>query len=137
MSSLFDLDFISADVTEDTEPAIVSQVSPVKHEVQSVRVEGATHLLSDGDWDWRQMRDCVFAHMEKIHGPQVRNSVKEKAIFESFIKRWGSKKAKIIVAEAFGDTYRGMWAGAPISVNRFCRSSDPFFGEVILNRLVD
>lgn len=97
-------------------------------------VETATHLLADAEsWGWEQLRDFVLAEIEKRHGPQVRNPLKEKAIFAGFLKRWGADA--VTIATAAFEVYDGMWANAPITMTRFCKGSDEFFARRILYRI--
>lgn len=122
---------------ESRDASVVSTVPAVSSapKVKSIGGYGSSHLLA-GEWTWREMRDYVMGQIEKYHGPQVRNPLKEKGIFEGFISRWGQDRAKIIAQAAF-DIHHGMWANAPISINRFCKSSDAFFGQKIIDRLAE
>lgn len=105
--------------------------------VQVPRVsKPAAHLVSPAaasDWDWRQLRDYVVGQIEAIHGPQPRNPLKEKGIFDGFLQRWGAQGPQI--AKAAFEVHRGFWHDAPISVNRFCKGSDEFFARPIADRL--
>jgi hypothetical protein len=88
-------------------------------------------LIPAEETDWRSLRDFVVAAIERRWGARPDSDpVKEAAIFKRFLSTWGDL-AMPIARLAF-ERYDGMWAGAPISVNRFCRGSDPFFGEVIV-----
>lgn len=87
------------------------------------------------DWAWDDLRDYVVTNIEERFGPFPRDSRKESGIFKSFLARWGDQ-AQDIARYAF-EAADGRWAGAPISVNRFCRNSDPYFAQVIVERLVD
>jgi hypothetical protein len=86
-------------------------------------------------WGWEEMRDYVVTNIEQRFGPFPHDSLKEASIFKAFLGRHGDK-APAIARHAF-EVCDGRWAGAPIGVTRFCRNSDPFFAEVIVNRLVD
>lgn len=93
--------------------------------------ESKTHLMiSPEQWGWQNLRDYVVGQIESLHGPFPRDPVKEAAIFKGFISRWGSERAAKIAQAAF-TTYSGWWRSAPIGVNRFTVSSDPFFAQVI------
>jgi hypothetical protein len=95
-----------------------------------------SYMLKD-QWGWEDLRDYVVSCIETTHGPFPRNAIKEASIFKSFFARWEAKEvgsAKAIAETAFG-IHHGMWANAPISVNRFCKSSDPFFAESIMKEL--
>lgn len=118
---------------------VVTQRPPkVVQEVQNVRTAppavSATHQITpEPSWTWRELRDYAMVEIEKRHGPQVRNLAKESGIFKSFMIRWDDQAIRIVKA-AF-EIYQGEWAGAPISVNRFCKGSDEFFAARILDRL--
>lgn len=121
------------DIEDDEGYETVEVVAAIKPEPRVV-VESATHLLtSPEDWNWDQLRDYVMGQIQAIHGPQVRNPVKEKAIFQGFLNRWGSKSSSI--AKFAFDISQGVWQRAPISVNRFTKNSDPFFAQVIADQL--
>jgi hypothetical protein len=93
------------------------------------------HLtVADDQWTWRELRDFVVDRIEAHHGTFPRNEVTEAAIFKRFMTQWGTA-APTIARYAFGDECQGYWKGAPISVNRFCRSSDPWFAMPISDRL--
>jgi hypothetical protein len=87
------------------------------------------------EWDWEALRDYVIDQIEAFHGPSPRKeSHIEAAIFKRFWSVWGTT-AVDIVQYAFGPECNGIWRGAPISVNRFTKSSDPYFAQVIVDRL--
>lgn len=117
--------------SQQTVTQVVEQVEVVPKPATS-----RTDLLVMGeDWSWEQMRDYVVHEIEARFGAFPHDSIKEASIFKSFIGRHG-KKAAAIAKHAF-EVCDGRWAGAPISVTRFCKNSDPFFAEVIVERLVD
>lgn len=97
--------------------------------------ESRTHLLSTSDtWTWQQLRDYVVARIEaKAGGSFPRNHNSEMGIFKGFVARYGANSGAI--ARFAMDTCDGMWKGAPVGVTRFCKNSDPYFGDVILARL--
>jgi len=90
-----------------------------------------SHLIKE-EWAWSDLRDYVVGQIEQLHGPFPRNPIKEAAIFKSFISRW--PRAQEIAKCAF-EVHKGYWSGAPISVNRFCLSSDSYFGRPIMDSL--
>lgn len=98
-------------------------------------VASKTHLTVTGSeqWTWQQLRDYVVSQIEAFHGPQPRNPLKEKGIFSAFLDRWGNQAPAI--ARAAFEVHQGFWHSAPISVNRFCKSSDQYFAQVISERL--
>lgn len=91
--------------------------------------------LGKTDWAWDDLRDYVVAEIEARFGAFPRDSRKESGIFKSFLARW-PEQAQAIAKYAF-EVSDGRWAGAPISVNRFCKGSDPYFAQVISERLVE
>lgn len=90
-------------------------------------------LAADQEWGWRELRDYVVAQIVDRHGVFPRNEKKEAGIFKAFCTRWGTA-APVIARFAF-EQMDGFWMGAPISVNRFCKGSDPYFAERILKHL--
>lgn len=114
--------------------------SPVPQVVSTVTVVptskvGDRHLLRpESQWGWQEFSDYVMGEIIKRHGPQPRNVAKESGIFKSFISRWGAEDAIRIARYAF-EREDGFWRNAPITVGRFTRSSDPYFGQIILDRL--
>ena len=86
-----------------------------------------------GGEPWEIVRDYVVRKIEERWGRFPRNPVKEAAVFRSFIDRWGDQALRIaqVACEDFGC----QWRSAPISINRFCRGSDPWFASVIAQRI--
>lgn len=120
------------------QPAPATTTAPTI--VQKVAVEhtpSRTDLLVDADeWTWAELRDYVVAEIISRFGPFPRDSRKEYAIFNRFFSAYG--KDGIAVAKyAFGPACDGWWGKAPISINRFCKASDPYFVKPILDRLAD
>jgi hypothetical protein len=108
----------------------------VEESVQVIhRPSQARAFVGKDTWAWDDLRDYVVASIEERFGPFPRDSRKESGIFKSFLARWG-EQARPIAEYAFVVT-DGRWGGAPISVNRFCKGSDPYFAEVIAARLVE
>jgi len=100
------------------------------------RSESRSHLLKDSEaWGWEEVRDYVVSQIEDRFGVFPRDQRKEAAIFKSFYTRYGAA-APIIAQYAF-EVCEGYWKSAPVSVNRFCRGSDPYFAEVIIKALTD
>lgn len=96
--------------------------------------EKRTHLVSTSDtWTWQQLRDYVVDRIEARSGKFPRNPVTEAGIFKGFITRYGDC-AGAIAKFAF-ETCEGMWKGSPVGVTRFCKNSDPYFAQPILDRL--
>lgn len=82
---------------------------------------------------WEQLRDYVCAAIESQVGAFPRNPVKEKAIFSSFMNRW-DERAEAIARRAV-EVHGCWWQNAPLSVNRFCKGSDPYFAEIIASQI--
>lgn len=120
---------------QQLQQARVTETVPVVTErVRVTPVSGAAYLLKeDSQWTWEDLRDYVMGQIEQYHGPQVRHAVKEASIFKGFLKRHGDKA--VAIARFAFEVQRGMWQRAPISVNRFCAGSDPYFADVISGRL--
>jgi hypothetical protein len=113
---------------------VVETVPVVTEKVHVTAVAGAAYLLKeDSQWTWEDLRDYVMAQIEEFHGPQLRNAMKEASIFKGFLSRHGTKAVGI--ARFAFEQQRGMWQRSPISVNRFCKASDPYFASVIAERL--
>lgn len=103
-------------------------------EAAAYPAQSMTHLaVAEEDWTWQQLRDYVMAQVEERHGEQLRDPRKESGIFKSFLDRWG-KLAPAIAKLAF-EFYDGWWRNAPITATRFCKGSDPYFAQVIADRL--
>lgn len=127
----FDDDVVTA------EPVTVQQAAPVITQSVSSRLApsaSSRHVMKPvAEWGWEEVRDYVVSSIEKVHGPFPRNFKTEGSIFKSFCNRWGAK-AGAIASLAF-EEFDGMWKGAPISVNRFCIGSDPYFAAPLADRL--
>lgn len=90
---------------------------------------------ADETWDWEALRDYVVDRIEFFHGGFPRDFLKEKSIFSRFAKEFGSDAVRIARFVFDGPAADGRWAGAPVSINRFCRGSDDFFGRPILEKI--
>lgn len=110
--------------------------APVAREViRATPVASAAYLMkADEDWTAEDLRDYVMGQIERFHGPQLRNPMKEGSIFKSFLSRYKAQ-GPAIARFAF-EVERGMWRRAPISATRFCRASDEYFADQIAERLV-
>lgn len=126
----FDDDVVTApSVTVEQAPAPV-----IKQTVVARPSASSTHVMKPVEsWGWEEVRDYVVSSIEKIHGPFPRNFKTEGSIFKSFTNRWGTQAGRI--AQVAFEDYEGMWKGSPISVNRFCIGSDPYFAQPISERL--
>ena len=115
-------------IIRTTTEVVVEESVQVIHRPSTSRA-----YLGKSEWDWADLRDYVVAQIEERFGPFPRDSRKESGIFKSFLARW-PEQAQAIARFAF-EVEDGRWAGAPISVNRFCKGSDPYFAEKIVARL--
>ena len=115
----------------------VTQTVAVEESVTVTRrSEARSHMLKDSEhWGWEEVRDYVVTQIEDRFGVFPRDQRKEAAIFKSFVDRHGAA-APIIAQYAF-DICEGWWKGAPVSVNRFCKGSDPYFAVPIIKALTD
>lgn len=127
-------------------PIAVDGTPVVRDTVVATRLsESATHLSTpEASWGWEELRDYVIHEIETRQGPQPRDFRKEAGIFKSFLARYGveiepgkydATRPVAIAKVAFGPVFNGIWRSAPITVTRFCKGSDPYFGDVILKRL--
>lgn len=115
--------------TTTVAPAIVQTVS-IDH------TPSRTDLLADTEqWTWAEFRDYVVAEIINRFGPFPRDARKEYGIFNRFFSQYGQDA--IAIAKYAFESCDGWWGKAPISINRFCKSSDPYFSEPILERLRD
>jgi hypothetical protein len=96
--------------------------------------ESRTHLLKPvEDWGWCEVRDYVVTSIEARFGAFPRDQRREHGIFTRFTKDYGPDAGRI--ARYAFETCDGWWMNATVSVNRFCRNSDPYFAQPILARL--
>lgn len=122
--------------TDTTTSTVVQTIPLVAEEVTVTPVASAAAsyaMKAESSWGWSDLRDYVIREIESRHGPQVRDPKKEAGIFKGFMSRW-PEQAVAIARSAF-EVHDGMWRNAPISVNRFCKASDPYFSAVIAERL--
>lgn len=112
------------------------QVAPVVTQSVTIRrpETRATHVSAQSSaWTWENLRDYVVSRIEATSGPFPRDPLKEKGVFSGFVTRWGVLAGPI--AEFAFETMEGRWKGSPVSVNRFCKASDPYFAKEIAERL--
>ena len=97
----------------------------------SLAAEGATVAVNyNGS---RSGAEAVVAEIERRGGDVVRNPKTEASIFKSFMTRWPENS--VAIARAAFEVHDGMWRSAPISLNRFCKASDPYFAAIIAKNL--
>jgi hypothetical protein len=133
------LDFDNDLDTAQSTRRVITRSTPVPQVEERVTVIPASDQRGflakpEAMWNWSDLRDYVVGEIEAAHGPQVRDPKKEAGIFKGFISRWGIEKAVAISRAAF-QVHGGMWRNAPISVNRFCKGSDPYFAQPIADNL--
>ena len=98
--------------------------------------ESKTHLLKPVEqWGWSEVRDYVVSSYEARFGAFPRDQRKEYGIFTRFAKEYGPMAGPI--AKYAFETCDGWWMNATVTVNRFCKGSDKYFGEIILKRLTE
>lgn len=91
-------------------------------------------LLPDDQWTPADLRDYAVTQICDLFGPlAARNPAVEMSIFKGFASRWGAQ-APAILRYAFVIN-KGWWNSAPITLNRFCAKSDPYFAAEIVKRL--
>lgn len=96
--------------------------------------ESRTHLLKPAEqWGWAEVRDYVVASYEERFGAFPRDQRKEYGIFTRFCKEYGSMAGPI--AQYAFETCDGWWMNATVTVTRFCKGSDPYFSQPILQRI--
>lgn len=124
-------------------------VTSVKVEVPKITTSTATvdrrviNLMQEQEaWDWRGMRDYVHDQIVRIHGnfPPMQ-AFQEKAIFDSFLKRWPNEDFTAVAAAQIAryafEVEGGWWLGAPIGYQRFCKASDGYFAVPIARKLAE
>jgi hypothetical protein len=133
------LDF-EADMTPKTQPRQVAppRVVEVTETITVAQIpsESRAYLTRDpAAWTWSDLRDYVVHEIEARFGTWPRDSKREYGIFNRFAREHGALAGPI--AKYAFEQKDGFWAGAPISVNRFCKGSDAYFAEPIKDRLND
>lgn len=113
---------------------VATHAPVVTQQVSVTPVASRSDLLAEpAEWTWQEFRDYVVAQIEAVSGPFPRDSRKEYGIFNRFLKEYGQDGIR--VARYAFETCGGWWNGAPISVTRFAKGSDPYFVAPILDRL--
>ena len=119
---------------QTTVEPVVTSAPVVQQAVTVTPVASRSDLLVEpSEWSWQEFRDYVVAHIEQVSGPFPRDAKKEYGIFSRFLNTYGQDAVRI--AKYAFEVCDGWWKGAPISVNRFTKGSDPYFANVILDRL--
>jgi hypothetical protein len=85
------------------------------------------------EWDWEHLRDYSVDQIIRLHGPFPRRAFTEDAVFKRFHGEWGADAPRI--ARYAFEISGGRWGGSPISVNRFCKESDPYFARPIADKI--
>lgn len=76
----------------------------------------------------------MVTEIEARSGTFSRSVEKEAGIFKSFATRWGALAPRI--ARYAFEVLDGTWNNEVITIHRFCKGSDPFFAQVIADRLI-
>lgn len=119
------------DAVREAAPAITESVS-----ITPMPSQSRTHLMTDhGSWGWSEIRDYVVTEIEARTGPFPRDARKEASIFKRWTGKYGDESVEI--ARYAFEVCNGRWRGAPVSITRFCKGSDEWFSDVILEALID
>lgn len=125
-------------LTVEQTVAVIREEVTVIPSAQTAPLASHTANNSSQVWNWITLRDYVISQIISICGPTPRQpAYKEQAIFEGFIRRHGKNDPSLptrIARYAF-ENAGGYWRNAPISVNRFCAASDPYFANPIVTHL--
>lgn len=92
-----------------------------------------THVLAQDLGNWRPLRDYVMGRIEDIHGPQVRDGLRESIIFKDFLRRWGAQAESI--ARYLMEDRAGWWNSRPVILVSFCKGADDYVARPIAERL--
>lgn len=111
----------SSDIEPDIDPETVAQMAPTRSRTDLI--------VETSEWGYQQVRDYVIRSIEEQVGSFPRNMIKETAIFKAFCDRWGDQA--VAIARAAVEHHGCWWKNSPLSVNRFCKGSDPYFAEII------
>lgn len=121
-------------VDDDDYPSLPPKPRKEPERKPVLRNERKTHVLKPCDqWGADEIREYVIGEIESRFGAFPRDPRKEHSIFNSFTTRFGDKAP--LIARASFEVFEGWWNNAPISINRFCKASDPYFGDVILDKI--
>lgn len=126
-----DLDLIGA--------VVASDITEIREEVRLVpapRLDASRQSwegASDSDWTWVELRDYVLRQITLVSGGVTDNPAKVAGIMKRFVKEYGVHSATI--ARYAFEVCGGWWNNQPITVARFCKANDPYFAQVILDRL--
>lgn len=88
---------------------------------------------ASGSYEWEHIRDYVIEQILAVHGPFPRDVRKENTVFMGFAARW--EGLGLDIARYAFEQARGEWLGAPVSVARFHKTSDPVFAHKISSML--
>lgn len=127
---------IDTDLDRQGVTAIVKTSTAVAETLSATPTPSAARAFlakPEEQWTWSDLRDYVVAEIERRSGAFARESKKEYGIFTRFLKTWGSLAPRI-AHYAFTEC-DGYWMGQPITINRFTKGADPYFAEVIANRV--
>lgn len=94
-------------------------------------------IRPDDQWTPADLRDYVVDKIVERDGRQFpRNPAKEMSIFTAFVARY-QEFSGAIARYAFDGPDAGWWCNAPIGIERFCKGSDLWFANKILDSLIE
>lgn len=117
-----------------TKPVEITQVVTETVRVAPLSSRVSHHSKPIEQWNWSDLRDYLITNIEAVHGPQVRDPRKEAGILKAFIARWGIEQA-FVIAQAACEFYGCVWRNTPLTISRFAQGSDPYFAQVIADKL--
>lgn len=126
-----DLDLMGATSVTGISEEVRVTVQPKEQRLDATR-ESFTGV-ADEEWTWQELRDYVVRQITVLNGGVSDNPAKVAGIMKRFAKNYGVHAAAI--ARYAFEVSHGYWNSQPIGITRFCKGSDPYFGDVILDRL--
>jgi hypothetical protein len=118
-------------IVKTTPPAAVRSTVTV---TQKVNEHHTYEGKSEAEWGWSEFRDFVVDQITRANGPFPRMAEREAGIFKRFLSQYGIADAMAITRYAF-EVCGGRWGNAPIGITRYCKGSDPYFAQPILERI--
>lgn len=134
---VFDAAAFAEEYADEVDAGTVCTVVPmVRSRVSSQPTSRTAYLAKPAEkWDWKDLRDYVVDKVLQMHPGLLpkRNEAKEFGIFSAFAGRWGEQAGPIAVFAFETQPQCGMWMNAPIGIQRFCKASDQYFAQVIVD----
>lgn len=138
----FDPGLFEDELENDAPTSTIRAVVTVPAVRQTARVTSQSrehrrdYLARDArTWTWDDLRNYVVGKIQEFHGDFPRNEAKEFGIFSAFAGRFDDLAGPIAQFAFETSSTPGYWKGSPISVTRFCKGSDPYFGDQIRARV--